>query len=480
MQENHSFDNYLGVLPYSPGTPYHKGPCSADDHACVNGLDCARDPITGNYQCHNSNREAGGNNVSAFHSSDFCVATDLNHEWIGTHRESNFLHPNATFRSSPNNGFVRVNDRSNQPDHGVETPTDDETMSFCNEGDIAFYYALAETFAIDDRYFSPVLGPSFPNRSYLMAATSFGHLTTDETVPSGAPFVVYHPLTCTIFDQLDAHSVSWADYFSDIPRGISFRNFLLDPHFRLFQKPGPSALSNPAFPFNSENSFFQDAAAGTLPAVVLVDAAIGVFAPENDEHPGSDLRLGQNLVAQIVNALRNTPNWKDSIIFITYDEHGGFYDHVGAPRARQGGALNPDGISPGQCADASNPPVSSEPGGGLNCTESAAIESALCPGFAPSGPFPAGCANFDQLGMRVPLIAVSPFSKPHYVSHRRGDHTSLLALIEKRFFADKAHLTARDANASTLEDLFDFDRAPSLGAEVSPALAPLPASPCAR
>ena len=101
------------------------------------------------------------------------------------------------------------------------------------------------------------------------------------------------------------------------------------------------------------------------------------------------------------------------------------------------------------------------------------------PGFTANGPFPAGCADFNQLGMRVPLIAVSPFSKPHYVSHTTGDHTSLLALIEKRFFGDDAHLTARDANASTLEDLFDFDHSPSLDAAVSPELAPAPAAPCA-
>ena len=161
--------------------------------------------------------------------------------------------------------------------------------------------------------------------------------------------------------------------------------------------------------------------------MAFIDAAQGVFIPENDEHPGTDIRLGQNHVAQVVNAVRNSPNWKDSMIFITYDEYGGFYDHVAPPAAPQGGALNPDGISPGLCADTSNPPMSSEPGGGANCTESVSIESSFCPGFTSLGLFPAGCANFNQLGIRVPLIAVSPFSKPHYVSHTTGDHTSLLA-----------------------------------------------------
>ena len=473
MQENHSFDNYLGVLPYAPGTPYHHGPCRAGDHSCVDGLTCTRSSATGAYICQNSNLDADGTLVTAFHSSDYCVATDLDHSWVGTHRQGNFKGPNSGLVSSPNNGFVQDNDETNQPDNGTESSTEDETMSFYNEKDLAFYYSLAKSFALDDRYFSSTLGPTFPNRSYLMAATSFGHLTTDETAPPNSPFVVYQPLNGTIFDQLDAHGVSWADYFSDIPQGISFRNFLADPHFRLFQQPGPPALSGP-FPFNSKPSFLADARAGTLPSVVFVDAAIGEFAPENDEHPGSDIRVGQHYVARIVSAVRNSPNWKDSIIFITYDEHGGFYDHVGSPPAPQGGALNPDGISPGQCADASNLPVSAEPGGGLNCAESATIESSFCAGFTITGAFRAGCANFNQLGMRVPLIAVSPFSKPHYVSHTVGDHTSILALIEKRFFHDGTHLTARDAGASTLEDLFDFTLAPSVNTTVSPSLAPAP------
>jgi phospholipase C len=172
-----------------------------------------------------------------------------------------------------------------------------------------------------------------------------------------------------------------------------------------------------------------------------------------------------------------SPNWNDSIVFVTYDDPGGFYDHVAPPPALQGGALNPDGISPGQCADASNPPASEQPGGGQNCSASTSIEASFCPGFSPTGPFPAVCANFNQLGFRVPLIAVSPFSKQQYVSHTLGDHTSLLALIEKRFLKDD-HLTARDANAATLEDMFDFGHAPSRNAQVSPSLAPASATAC--
>ena len=139
----------------------------------------------------------------------------------------------------------------------------------------------------------------------------------------------------------------------------------------------------------------------------------------------------------MINAVRNGPNWKDSIIFFTYDEHGGSYDHVRPPRARQGGQRTPDGIVPGLCADLSNPPASQQPGGGANCTLSLNIEKSFCAAFAanPTGPFPDECASFDQLGFRVPFMAISPFSKPHYVSHTVADHTSLLAFIEKRFLS---------------------------------------------
>jgi phospholipase C len=458
MQENHFFDNYFGVLPLAAGSPYHPGPCDPDDHQCVDGLTCQRDPHTGAYTCLNANRDEAHQTVVAFHATDFCIRTDLKHSWIGTHAECNFLHPNACLASSPNDGFVRVNDITPQRDYEGESATEDETMGFYNEDDLAFYYALAETFAINDRYFSSVLGPTFPNRAYLMAATSFGHLTSPLTPPSD----VYQPISGTIFDLLDQHQVFWVDYFSDVPQGASFRHPVTDSHFQPMQ------------------AFFAAAQAGTLAAVALVDAAVGFPNPaaENDEHPGSDLRAGVHFVAQVVSAVRTGPNWPDSIVFITYDEHGGFYDHVAPAAAPQGGALTPDGIAPGQCADASNPPTSEQPGGGQHCTASAAIEARFCPGFTATGPFPANCATFNQLGFRVPFIAVSPFAKPHYVSHTVGDHTSLLALIEKRFL-DEQHLTGRDAHADTLEELFDFSGAPSLTAPVWPGLAPAPNTPCA-
>jgi phospholipase C len=170
-----------------------------------------------------------------------------------------------------------------------------------------------------------------------------------------------------------------------------------------------------------------------------------------------------------------------------YDEHGGYYDHVTPPKAPQGGARTPDGISPGQCADLSNPPLSLLPGQGAECAfnlsgtldTSVGEAESLCPELSadPTGPYPDSCASFDQLGFRVPLMVVSPFSKQHYVSHTVADHTSLLAFIEKRFLSldnpdERLHLTRRDLHADALEDMFDFTSSPSLNTTVDLALPP--------
>src|SRR5262249_48867296 len=128
----------------------------------------------------------------------------------------------------------------------------------------------------------------------------------------------------------------------------------------------------------------------------------------------------------------------------------------------------------------SNPPASEAPGAGANCSESMGDALSTCPAFTPTGPYPSSCPTFNQYGFRVPFIAVSPFAKQHYVSHTLGDHTSIVALIEKRFMNQGGggqqypSLTLRDANADTLEDLFDFDHSPSRDAAIPAAPLPSP------
>jgi phospholipase C len=150
-----------------------------------------------------------------------------------------------------------------------------------------------------------------------------------------------------------------------------------------------------------------------LPQVSYVDPIFIASAnTENDEHPPSNIQVGQQFSSNVVNALMQSPNWSSSALFLTYDENGGFYDHVPPPAA-----VTPDDI----------PPM-------------------LQPGDAPGA--------FDRLGFRVPVSVVSPYSKAHYVSHITYDHTSTLKFIETRFGLPP--LTRRDAAAADMTDFFDF------------------------
>jgi phospholipase C len=143
MQENHSFDNYFGALAYAPGSPYHNGngACDKRDHACVDGLSCTVDG-SGKVTCSNSNLDQDGSTVVAFHDANRCVAPDLDHSWFYTHLELNFLNPNRTLMGL-NDGFVRVNDLTEQIDNGTESATEDETMGFYNQDDLPLHYGLA-------------------------------------------------------------------------------------------------------------------------------------------------------------------------------------------------------------------------------------------------------------------------------------------------------------------------------------------------
>jgi phospholipase C len=455
MQENHSFDNYFGVLPYVAGGPYHPAGasrmCAASDHSCVDGLACTVG-ANGALSCTDSNLDLSGNVIDAFHGQTRCVGPDLDHSWQPTHQEMNYENPDATLADPLNDGFERVNEIA-EP-----TGTPNGTMSYFDQTDIPNYYAMAENFAISDRHFSSTLGPTIPNRFYLMAATSFGHVTTEDTTP---PLPGYKPINGTIFDLLNKYHVSWANYFEDLPQSTLFDPVDVQHQAQIEEL----YLILAGTPFTS------------LPQVSFVDPDFGLegYALEDDEHPPTDIQRGQQHVSHIANALRYGPYWKNTVLFITYDEHGGFFDHAKPPAAPQALVRTPDGVFPGQCEDLSNPPSSEQPGGGAECsynylstTDTSLLDAeALCPALTadPTGPYPAGCPAYDQLGVRVPFIAVSPFSKAHYVSHVVGDHDSILAFIEKRFMTQAngtvPHLTGRDAAASTLEDMFDFTNAPS-------------------
>jgi len=356
MQENRSFDHYFGKL-HAEGKPQSEGePKKASNP----------DP-------------AGGAPIRAFHQKHYCEVADLDHSWNGTHRE---------WDGGAMDGFTAANQFL--PDD----PSGKRTMGFYDQHDLPFYYGLYRKFATADRFFCSVLSQTFPNRFYLLAATSFGHIRNDFATN-------FAPPGGTIFERLDAAGVTWRIYASQIAFALEFA-YVSDPQRKSHIVPVAQ--------------FGSDAQAGTLPQVAWIDPIfLNTEVIENDEHPPANIQVGQQFVAQIVTALFASPQWGRSALFVTYDEHGGFFDHVPPPPA-----CKPDDI----------PPM-------------------LQAGDAPG--------EFDRYGIRVPVVLVSPFARRHFVSHTVYDHTSILRFIETRF--DLPALTARDANADPMLELFDFQHA---------------------
>src|SRR5205807_4667357 len=159
--------------------------------------------------------------------------------------------------------------------------------------------------------------------------------------------------------------------------------------------------------------YFVDALPGLFPQVAFVDPSFhATVNVENDEHPPTNVQMGQLFSSLVMTALFKSPNWSSTALFLTYDEHGGYYDHMPPPAA-----CPPDDI----------PPM---------------LEAGDEPGA------------FDRYGIRVPVVVVSPYARRRFVSHEAHDHTSILRFIATRF--DLRALTARDANADPMLEFFDF------------------------
>jgi len=276
--------------------------------------------------------------------------------------------------------------------------------------------------------FSPVLAPTDINRMYLFAATSFGYFE----VPIPNPLPSPPP---TIFDRLDQAGISWRNYYHN-----SSHIFLQAwPIYGTdSDKVVPIYTTNPdgsiADPIGRWKTDLQTES--TLPQVIFIERGgctvdstggcsdVGVTG--TDEHPGANVQTGAADTANIINALMQSPAWDSSVFILVYDEGGGMYDHV-VPVAR----VKPDDIPPTYPT-------------GVNAK-----------------------AQFDQSGFRVPNIIVSPWLRPHFVSHVARDYTSILKLIEDRFGLQP--LTARDAAADDMREFFDFTSPQLLVPPILPA-----------
>ncbi len=417
-QENRGFDHYFGSMrqywaanqipdqsfdglaQFNPTTGFSplQGPAPTNpgcDPAFPAPSDCTFD--------------SNSPSVSSFHMISMCVENP-SPSWNEGHVDWNLGNPLSS--TSALNGFVWAAGHDARNQQPPFTDVDGvRAMGYYDGSDLPYYYFLATNFATSDRWFSPTMSRTQPNRMYMLAATSAGH--------------VYPPTqgalnNQTIFDLLQSAGVSWKVYVTDLQYANPPINDSALTYFAAAAK----------YPQNMVpiSQYFADLQNNALPSVALIEPG---FDSGLDEHPGLDdgqpggsVQVGAQYVSTIVNALMQSSSWQDSAFILTYDEGGGFQDHV-PPQP----AVSPDGIKP----------------------------SDLLPGdICTSGTGPT--CDFVYTGYRVPLIVISPFTRKNYVSHTVADYTAWLKFVETRF--NLPNLTNRDAAQMDMSEFFDFTNVP--------------------
>jgi phospholipase C len=284
--------------------------------------------------------------VSPFHSTTL-TPVDMNHDWNSGH---------ADYDGGKMDGFVYSEGNK-------------ATMCYFDGGDIPRYWKAAQQYVLCDRYFTSVMSESLPNHLSLVSGTCGGII--DDNVPA---MVTFPP----IFQQLDQRGISWKVYSSTT---TWLQNFS-------YVQGSAEAKAN----FVPAGEIVTDIQNGTLSNVSWV-----IGAPGGDEHPTANVQLGMNSVADIINSIGNGKYWGSSAVFVTWDDYGGFYDHVVPQQVDQYG-----------------------------------------------------------YGFRVPCLVVSPFAKQGYIDSTVNDHTSILKFIELRY--GLTPLSTRDAAANGMMEAFDFTK----------------------
>ena len=495
QQENHSFDNYFGMLnPYRKANSFNVGDDGVDYE--VDGID---DKLT---TIKNQNDE--GVTYSLFKFKSTCIE-DESSDWLASYGDVN-RYDFTSARQILMDGFVHNAEgyakSCSQPGAGGSCAgtfpdlTGHASMGYYDDGFLNYYYYMASQFAISDRWFSPVSSKSVDNR----IATFTGGTTQGLVKDPGGQDALPQLDIPTIFEELDQANVSWKVYYiatqglcgagdecSGSPNAAypatDFSNLAYSYRF-VYGNPSGAACTAPTQPSSvvgdKTNSFcidpthiapisqyFNDLTAGTLPSFAFIEAGYGF----SDEHPGSgqSILAGQAQVATLINALMTSQSWKDSVFFFAYDEGGGPYDHV-PPVPSHSNDFTDQSL--GTIADISQ--ISVNPDSYNPCVPPGGTPTLHCdltktdPGAHPSDV--AAAKGFAaQLGFRVPDFIVSPFIRKHFVSHTPMDHTAIIKFVENRFIGSSAHLTARDAAQPDLLEFFDFTTMPWLTPPSPPA-----------
>jgi phospholipase C len=299
-----------------------------------------------------------------------------------------------------------------QRDGGFLAPgseNDQYALGYYQGADIPFTSLLLPRFSVFDHWNASLLAPTYPNREYLHSGTSGGNKTNAfPATADGFPWP-------TIWDRLGTAGVPAGYYYTDLPTTALWG-------------PRLTPISHPI------DQYFADAEAGALPNVVFVDPG---FLTDNrtDDHPHADIRAGQRFLRDVFEAFATSSHWRRGVFILTYDEWGGFFDHVTPPQF-------PDDM--------------------------ASVDDAN---------------NFGQGGFRVPSVVASPFARPGYVEHSQAEHTAVLRFLEWRFLGappegpgkdgDTWFLTTRDRNALNLGVVLTAeDPDPDLGFDLGVPIEP--------
>ncbi len=349
MQENHTFDNYFGTYSGADGIP--SGTCMPIDPSDASNKDC----------------------VESYHIGDRPI-DDLDHS-LGTF--------NLQYNDGKMDGFVYALNQRNQ--NGALT------MGYYDGSDLPYYWNLADEYVLFDRFFSSDHGGSFANHLFWATAQSGGNRATEDG---------YSDLL-TIFDRLEERGISWKFYVQNYDPQITYRTLSQYSGNRASQIIWVPLLNIDRFLDDPKlashivdlNEYYVDLEKGTLPAVAYI-------APSGaSEHPPGSLRSGQKFVKGLIQALMRSDSWKSSAFLLTYDDWGGWYDHVVPPQVDENG-----------------------------------------------------------YGLRVPAILISAYAKRGYIDSTVLDFTSIPKFIEENW--DLKPIATRDAKANSFVTAFDFKQAP--------------------
>jgi phospholipase C len=297
--------------------------------------------------------------LKPFHMTNLTTSPDIDHSHRTALRDYN---------NGKMNGFIIAENDTN-------------TMGYYNGSDLAYYWDYASQYVLMDNFFSSELGPSLPNHLYLVAAQS------DDLLENTGNFTYTLNFT-TITDELDAKGVTWKYYYDQTNYTVpGLWNPL--PLFSSF-KDNQTRFNNLA----SNRQFLRDLNSTNLPSVTWV-----MPMANESEHPPADVLVGERYIVRYVNAIMQSQYWNSTAIFITWDDYGGFYDHVAPQQLDKYG-----------------------------------------------------------LGFRVPCLVISPYAKLGFIDHTQTDFVSMLKFIEDTYTLQP--LTSRDANNTNMMEAFDFNQQP--------------------